>query len=163
MPIQLPEPAQRVLKPYAEKQNTATVRQWHLANFLFRERYLTCESLMFRVEFRMGFASFGGKNRKANFYRDMHIVKAALKLAGYKVKYSRHQEKPGYYIFGEASLHPDMKKEIDGALKEIDQEQIEIYKRISPAQKFYQACSIINLAKKVSLGEGSNEEDKAYS
>ena len=153
MPIQLPEPAQRVLKSDAEKQNTATVRRRQLANILFRERYLTCESLMFRVEFRMGFASFGEKNRKANFYRDIHTVKAALKQAGYEVKYSRHQEKPGYYIFGEESLHPCVKKEIAEAFKEIDQSQIEIYKHISPAQKFYQACSIINLAKKVAHWE----------
>ena len=83
MPIRLPEPAQRALLPKVEKLNTASVRRWHLANILFRERYLTCESLMFRVEFQMGFASFGEKNRKANFYRDMHTVKVALKLAGY--------------------------------------------------------------------------------
>ena len=55
---------------------------------------------------------------------------------------------------GEASLHLNVKKEIARALNEIDQKQIEIYKRIPPAQKFYQACSIINLAKKVALGEG---------
>ena len=154
MLIQLPETVQNLFLTDVEKQHPATVRQWHLADILFRERYLTCESLMFRVEFRMGIACFGGKNRKANFYRDMRMVRAALKLAGYEVKYSRHQEKPGYYIFGEEPLHPDVKKEIGGALKEIDQEQIEIYKRISPAQKFYQACSIINMARKVSL---SNE------
>jgi hypothetical protein len=72
------------------------------------------------------------------------------------LKYSRTSKRPGYYIAGETSLHPDVKREIAGALVEIDQVQIEIYKRIPPAQKFYQACSIINLAKKVSLGGGTN-------
>jgi len=159
MPIQLPEPAQRILVPDKEKQNTAIVRYWHLANILFRERYLTCEALIFRVESIMGFASFGENNRKNNFYRDMRVVKAALKQIGFDLKFSRSEDKLGYYFAGEDSLHPDVKKELAGALDEIDQEQIEIYKRISPAQKFYQACSIINLAKKVSLREGPSEED----
>jgi len=163
MPIQLPETAQRVIIPYVEKQTRAAIRRWHLANILLRERYLTREALMFRVESIMGFASFGENNRKGNFYRDMCVVKAALKQIDFDLKFSRSMDKPGYYFAGEDSLHPDVKKEIAGALDEIDQEQIEIYKRISPAQKFYQACSIINLAKKVSLGEGTSEEDKAHS
>jgi len=100
----------------------------------------------------MGFASFGEKNRTDNLNRDMHTVKVALKLASFEVKFSRHQEKLGYYIFGEESCHPNVKKEIAGALKEIDQEQVEIYKRNPPAQKLYQACSIINLSKKISMG-----------
>ena len=157
MLTQLPETTQRYLLRDAENRDPVTARRSHLAQFLLRERFLTRENLMFRVESLMGFASFGDKSWKDNFYRDMRMVKAALKLAGYEVKYSRHQEKPGYYIFGEASLHPDVKKEIVGALKEIDQEQVEIYKRISPAQKFYQACSIINLAKKVSLEGGPSK------
>ena len=69
-------------------------------------------------------------------------------------------DKPGHYFAGEDSLHPDVKREIAGSLDEIDQEQIEIYKRISPAQKFYQACSIINLAKKVSLEKGQVKKTK---
>lgn len=150
MPIHLPETAQRVLLPDVEKQNIATARRWHLANALFRERYLTREALMFRVESVMGFASFGKKSRKGNFYRDMRMVKAALKQAGLDLKFSRSLDKSGYYFAGEDSLHPDVKKEIAGAFGEIDQEQIGIYKRISPAQKFYQACSIINLGKRVS-------------
>ena len=136
MSIRLPEPVQRILMPDEEIQNITTVRRWHLANILFRERYLTREVLIFRVESVMGFASFGEKNREANFYRDMRTVKAALKQAGLDVKFSRSLDKPGYYFAGEDSLHPDVKKEIAGALGEIDQEQIEIYKRISPAQKF---------------------------
>jgi hypothetical protein len=88
----------------------------------------------------------------------MRVVKEALKQAGHDLKYSRTGDRPGYYIAGEASLHSNVKKEISGALNEIDQEQIEIYKRISPAQKFYQACSIINLSKKVSMRADVHEQ-----
>ena len=151
MLTQLPETTQRYLLRDAEKRDPVTARRSHLARFLLRERYLTRESLIFRVESLMGFASFGKKSWKDNFYRDMRVVKAAIKRAGLDLKYSRSGERPGYYIAGEAFLHPDVKKEIAGALDEIDQEQIEIYKRISPTQKFYQACSIITLSKKVSM------------
>ena len=151
MITQLPETTQRYLLRDAEKRDSVTARRSHLARILLRERYLTREGLMFRVESLMGYASFGVKSWKDNFYRDMRVVKAALKQAGFDLKYSRTEGKSGYYLVGEDSLHPDVKKEIAGALDEIDQEQIEIYKRISPAQKFYQACSIINLSKKVSL------------
>ena len=151
MITQLPEITQRYLLRDAEKRDPVTARRSHLVRILLRERYLTRESLMLRVEFLMGFVSFGEKSWKDNFYRDMRVVKAAMKRAGLDLKYSRTGNRPGYYIAGEAPLHPDVKKEIVGALDEIDQEQIEIYKRISPAQKFYQACSIINLSKKVSM------------
>jgi len=148
---QLPNVIQGYLLRDAEKRDLVTARRSHLARVLLRERYLTRESLMLRVEFLMGFASFGEKSWKDNFYRDMRVVKVALKQAGFDLKYSRVEDHPGYYISGEDFLHSDVKKEIAGALNEIDQEQIEIYKRISPAQKFCQACSIINLGKKVSM------------
>ena len=151
MLTQLPETTQRYLLRDAEKRDPVTARRSHLARFLLRERYLTRDSLMFRIESLMGFASFGDKSWKDTFYRDMRVVKAALKQAGFDLKYSRTGNRPGYYIVGKAPLHPDVKKELSGALNEIDQEQIEIYQRISSAQKFYQACSIINLGKKVSL------------
>ena len=148
---QLPESTQYYLLKDAENRDPVTARRSLLSRFLLRERYLTRESLIFRVESFMGFASFGKKSWKDNFYRDMRVVKAALKRAGFELKYSRTGDHLGYYIAGEGHLHPDVKKEIAGALGEIDHEQIEIYRRISPAQKFYQACSIINLGKKVSM------------
>ena len=151
MLTKLPEPAQRYLLHDAAQRDPITARRFHLARLLLRERYLTRESLMFRVEILMGFACFGEKSWEDNFYRDMRVVKSALKQAGFKLKYSRNREIPGYYLAGEPALHPDVEKEIVGALSELDSEQIEIYKRISPAQKFYQACSIIDMARKVSL------------
>ena len=157
MLTQLPETTQSYLLRDAEKRDPVTARRSHLARFLLRERYLTRESLMFRVESLMGFVSFGNKSWKDNFYRDMRVVKAALKQAGFDLKYSRTGDKTGYYIAGEASLHPMVEKEISGALHEIDQEQIEIYKHMLPAKKFYQACSIINLGKKVSRRGNAHE------
>jgi hypothetical protein len=148
---QLPGTTQSYLLRDAEKRDPVTARRSLLARFLLRERYLTRESLMLRIESLMGFACFGEKRWKDNFYRDMRVVKSALKQAGFDLKYSRTGEKPGYYLAGEASLHPNVKKEIVGALNEIDPEQVEIYKRIPPAQKFFQACSIINLGRKVSM------------
>jgi hypothetical protein len=158
MLTKLPETTQSYLLYDAEKRDPVTARRSQLARVLLRERYLNRESLMFRVESMMGFASFGDKSWKDNFYRDMRVVKAALKQAGFDLKYSRTGEKPGYYFVGQAHLHPDVKKEIAGALQEIDPEQIEVYKRISPAQKFYQACSIINLGRKVSIQQGNAHE-----
>jgi len=40
----------------------------------------------------MGFASFGENNRKNNFYRDMRVVKAALKQIGFDLKFSRSED-----------------------------------------------------------------------
>lgn len=147
----LPETTQRFLLRDAEKRDHVTARRSHLAGVLLRERYLTREGLILRVEYLMGFACFGEKCWEDNFYRDMRVVKAALKQAGHEVRYSRNRGNPGYYFAGESPLHPALRKEIAGALNELDERQIEIYKRISPAQKFYQACSIINLARKVAV------------
>jgi len=157
MLTQLPERTPHYLLRDAEKRDPVTARRSHLVRFLLRERYLTRENLMLRVGSLMGYASFGNKSWKDNFYRDMRVAKAALKQAGFDLKYSRAGDHPGYYIAGEPPLHQDVKKEIAGALGEIDQEQIEIYKRIPPAQKFYQACFIINLGKKVSMQGNAHE------
>lgn len=157
MHTQLPEATQSYLLRDAERRDPVTSRRSRLARVLLRERYLTRESLMFRVESHFGFACFGEKSRKDNFYRDMRVVKAALKQAGFDLRYSRAGERPGYYFAGEDPLHPTVEIEIAGALNEIDLEQIEIYKRISPAQKFYQACSIIDLGRKVSMRGDTHE------
>jgi len=46
----------------------------------------------------------------------MRVVKAALKRAGFDLKYSRTAQNPGYDFAGEISLHSHVKKEIAGAL-----------------------------------------------
>lgn len=150
LPVRLPEESQSYLLLDAEKRDVVTARRVHLSRILWRERYITREGLIQRVEMVMGQACFGEKSWEDNFYRDMRVVKTALKHSGYELSYSRKREKPGYYLAGEPDLHPDEEKAVREALRELDPQQIEIYRRISPAQKFFQACSITNIAKKMS-------------
>lgn len=81
----------------------------------------------------------------------MRAVKNAFARSGYDLRYSRRRERAGYYFANDpATLGESVKKEIAGAIRELDDAQIEIYKKMSPAQKFYQAASIINLGNTVS-------------
>ena len=145
----LPTDIQTVLFRDAEKRDPVTARRANLIRVLLRQRYLTREALIERVEFTMGFAAFGQKSFVDNFYRDMRVVKEALRRAGYELKYSRKKERSGYYLADEPALGEDVKKEIAGAVRELDDAQIEIYKRMTPAQKFYQSASIIDLAREI--------------
>ena len=97
----------------------------------------------------MGDASFGQKSVVDNFYRDMRIAKKAFKQSGYELKYSQKKERSGYYLVNQPALGEKMRKEIAGAVHELDDAQIEIYKQMSPAQKFYQSASIIDLGRQV--------------
>lgn len=149
MYTRLPENMQNYLLRDAAQRDPVTARRLHLAHFLLREGYLTRKALIFRVEAAMGYASFGKNSWQDTFYRDMRVVKTALQHAGYELKYSRTLERPGYYFAGNAPLHPQVIKEIAGALGELDPLQIEIFRRLSPAQKFAQACALIDLARRV--------------
>ena len=153
LPMKLPEGSQSYLLLDTQKRDVVTARRLHLLRILWWTRYITRDGLMQRVEIAMGYACFGKRSWEGNFYRDMRVVRTALKHAGYELSYSRKREKPGYYLAGEPDLHPNEEKTIQGALRELDSHQIEIYKSISPAQKFFQACSITNLARKVSIAE----------
>ncbi len=150
LPISLPSGAESYLLLDAQERDVVTARRVHLLQLLWRQRYVTREGLVQRVETMVGYACFGKKSWEDNFYRDMRVVKAALKRSGYDLKYSRKAGRPGYYLARQPGLHPDEEEAIRGALRELDPRQIEIYRRISPARKFAQACSITDLARRVS-------------
>ena len=126
-------------------------RRANLIRALLRIRYLTRETLVRQVEFQMGFASFGNENRINVFHSDMRVVKKAFAQSGYDLRYSRRSGRSGYYFANEPdALGESVKREIAGAIRELDDAQFEIYKKMSPAQKFSQAASIINLGNTVS-------------
>jgi hypothetical protein len=148
--LQFPTEISQALLQDALHRDLVTARRDALLRILWGERYLSREHLIARVEMLLGKGCFGQKAWEDTFYRDMRFVKTALAKAGFQLKYSRNPKSRGYYLAGEPPLHPALKQSISGALNELDDQQMEIYQKISPAQKFFQAVSIIDFGKRAS-------------
>ena len=148
--MKLPENLVQPLLQDAKNRDLVTARRAELLNLLWLERFLTRDQIIVRIEMKLGKECFGVKAWKDNFYRDMRFVKNAFSQAGYELKYSRSKEDSGYYFKGEGPLHAEVKQAIHGALAELDDHQIAIYRNLSPAQLFSQAVSIIDFGRKVS-------------
>jgi hypothetical protein len=142
-----PSKAGEVLLDDAIERDRTTARRMLLLNILWRERFLTREGLIARVEGALGNGCFGELAWEDIFYRDMRVVKQAFKSAGYRLEYSRSKDRPGYYLRGELGLHPDLAHVIGSSLSEVDPAQIAIYRRLTPADRFRQGCSISDTAR----------------
>jgi hypothetical protein len=79
----------------------------------------------------------------------MRFVKQALETAGYRLLYSRKKEQPGYYLEGQPALRSEIQQLLKGSAAEVDQRQIESYRKLSFAERFFQGCSISDTARKV--------------
>src|SRR5689334_24973611 len=79
----------------------------------------------------------------------MRFVKQAFEAAGYQLLYSRKKEEPGYYLEGQPVLRREIQQVLKGSAAEVDQRQIDIYRKLSFAERFHQGCSISDTARKV--------------
>lgn len=127
-------------------QNAA--RRGALLEILWHERYLTREQLISRVEIQLGANCFGASAWEDNFYRDMRIFKQALQAAGQRLRFSRSQQLPGYYLQGQPALSQEFKQMLAGSSAEADPAQISIYHRLSLCERIRQGCSISNTARR---------------
>jgi hypothetical protein len=71
-----------------------------------------------------------------------------LKAAGYELSYSRSKRRPGYYLKDQPPLLPEYRQMLRSSASEVDQRQIDIYHRLSPAERFRQGCSISDTARR---------------
>jgi hypothetical protein len=133
----------------AIRRDITTARRTALLEILWNERYLTRAQLIIRVERRLGKNCFGAAAWEDTFYRDMSLVKRAFASADYRLLYSRHRQQPGYYLDGQPSLGAELKQILKSSAAEVDQRQIDIYRKLSFAERFYQGCSISDTARKV--------------
>jgi hypothetical protein len=133
----------------AIQRDITTARRITLLEILWNERYLTRSQLMARVELRLGKNCFGVSAWEDTFYRDMHFVKQAFEAARYQLLYSRKQEQAGYYLNGEPALRYEIQQVLKGSAAEVDQRQLDIYQKLSYAERFRQGCSISDTARKV--------------
>jgi len=157
--FQLPPKIIYTLLADAERRDVVTARRAALLEILWGERYLKREQLVERVEMVLGKGCFGAKAWQEVFFRDMRFVKQAFAQAGAILKYSRSNKVPGYYLENSLPLHHEIRQEIQGALKELDKQQLAVIGKLSPAQKFFQAVSMIDLGRRVSAHvKGSNDQ-----
>jgi len=138
-----------VLLEDAIKRDRTTARRVSLAEILLQERYLTREQLIVRVEGKLGKGCFGDSAWEDTFYRDMQVVKQALRAAGYQPAYSRNSKRPGYYLRNQAPIGHELTAILDGCVAEVDPSQIEILKKLTLEQRFQQGYSISNLARNI--------------
>lgn len=133
----------------AIQRDITTARRGALLEILWNERYLTRAQLITRVEFRLGKNCFGISAWEDTFYRDMRFVKQAFEAARYRLLYSRNKQQPGYYLDGQPSLSSEIQQVLRSSAAEVDQRQIDIYRKFSFAERFHQGCSISDTARKV--------------
>ena len=138
-----------VLLQDAISRDRTTARRAALLEILQQERYLTREQLIVRVEGKLGKDCFGQFAWQDIFYRDMQVVKRALRAAGYQPAYSRRLHRPGYYLRDQPAIGSELSATLDGCVTEVDRSQISIFIQLSFEQRFKQGCSISNLARQV--------------
>jgi len=133
----------------AIQRDVTTARRAALLEILWNERYLTRSQLIARVELRLQKNCFGISAWEDTFYRDMRFVKQAFEVVSYQLLYSRKKEQPGYYLDGQPALSSEIQQVLKGSAAEVDQRQIDIYRKLSFAERFHQGCSISDTARKV--------------
>jgi len=133
----------------AMERDITTARRAALLKILWNERYLTRLQLIARVEYLLGKNCFGVSAWEDAFYRDMRVVKRAFLAARLTLEYSRSKERPGYHVCGQDALSPDFMNIVKSSAAEVDQRQIDIYRRLSPAERFQQGSAISDTARNV--------------
>jgi hypothetical protein len=141
--------AQGIILQDAIQRDLTTGRRSALLQILWHERYLTRTQLMKRVELRLGKDCFGVSAWEDTFYRDMQVVKQAFKAAGFTLSYNRNKPQTGYYLEGQPAISSELQKILRSSVQEVDARQIEIYHRLTLADRFRQGCSISDTARKV--------------
>lgn len=138
-----------ILLEDAIQRDRTTARRVALVQILLQERYLTREQLIVRVEGKISKGCFGETAWRDTFYRDMKVVKQALRASGFQPAYSRRPEQPGYHLRNQKQVGAELTAIIDGCVVQVEPSQIEIFKNLTFAQRFRQGCSISDLARNV--------------
>src|SRR5215216_1196159 len=133
----------------AVQRDITTARRVTLLKILWNERYLTRAQLIARVELELEKNCFGISAWEDTFYRDMRFVKQAFEPARYQLLYSRNKQQPGYYLEGQPALRSELQQALKSSAAEVDQRQIDIYLKLSFAERFRQGCSISDTARQV--------------
>jgi hypothetical protein len=141
--------AREVILQDAIQRDLAAARRAYLLEILWHERYLTRRQLIVRLEGHLGRGCFGLLAWEDNFYRDLRVVKRALQAAGYSLRYSRKTRRSGYYLDGQPAISHELAQIVRTTIAQVDPNQIEVLRRLTPAQRFCLGCSVSDAARNV--------------
>lgn len=127
----------------------AKPRRNRILRFIYHERYLTRKGISSRLELVSGAYSSWWDATLLTFILDMWYVQKAFQAEGYQLAYSWQGERRGFYLRGEGELSPEVERAIQGAVAEVDPQQIEITSRLTTAQRVQQGAALTNLAHRV--------------
>ncbi len=145
--ISFPPEAQKALLLDAYSRDLTTARRVALFEILWHERYLTRDQLIVRVDGVLGRNAFGKSAVDDTFYRDIRAIKLAFLAAGYYLAYRRNKPHPGYHLVGEPIVSLLVTEELAGAAAELDLVQMNILKKMLPAQRVSLGASISDAAR----------------
>ncbi len=146
--ISFPAEAQKALLVDAYVRDITTARRVILLEILWHERYLTRDQLIARVDRMLRKNAFGKSAVDDTFYRDIRAVRQAFHAAGYDLAFERRKPYPGYYLIGEPHVSRQVTEELAGAAGELDPSQMDIFRKMLPAERATLGVSISDAARK---------------
>jgi hypothetical protein len=141
--------AQDIILQDAIQRDRTTARRAALLKILWHERYLTRSQLMVRVGLLLGRDCFGDSAWEDTFYRDLRVVRQAFQAAGLVLAFRRSKPRRGYYLQGQPAISAELGQMIRSSAAEVDPRQLQIYRQLSPADRFRQGCAISDTARRV--------------
>ena len=130
-------------------RKTAKKRREHIRKFIYAQRYRTRKGLSWRLKGILGTDCSWRDLSLLVFILDMWFVRKAFLAAGYQLGFSWKGERKGFYLRGEGEVSRELSTLINGAVSKVDPAQVEITRRLSPAQRVQQGLSLTDLAHKV--------------
>ena len=121
-------------------------RRQVLYHLLWQQRFQTRQQLIAWAEFKYGKSCLGRAVSPGAFFRDMQAVRRTFAAAGFELAYSRQPGMSGYFLRGEPAFSPELTLAIKAGLAEADPAQIDIFCRLTPAQRFAMGASISDAA-----------------
>jgi hypothetical protein len=123
------------------------LRRSLLARMIWQASYQRSPGLIDNVAYLLG-GKVWGAHPRATLAADLLALRRALAAAGHRLRYSNQSGQKGFYVQGRPPLDPQLVKGICGAMAEVDPAQMAILRRLTPAQRFAQAMSMIEFVHK---------------
>jgi hypothetical protein len=137
----------------AQTRNTGrlagpALRRSLIARMIWQASYQRSPGLIDNVAYLLGRQIWGGQPR-TTLASDILALRRALADAGQRLRYSNRPGQKGFYVQGRPPLDAELVQGIYGAMAEVDPAQMAIIRRLTPAQRFAQAMSMIDFVHKV--------------